>query len=104
MTFYNDPAIPRFEAPDIADDGNFCSRCDLVIETDDMFEPACSCDPDAHCSDCGEELPEAHDSHCQNCCECDACTEAYDAIEKHHEKTGEWLDNPIITGEKIYSN
>ena len=22
---------------------NYCSRCDLVINTEDMFEPACSC-------------------------------------------------------------
>ena len=25
------------------DTGNFCSRCDLIIHTEDMFEPACRC-------------------------------------------------------------
>ena len=25
------------------DTGNFCSRCDLIIDTEDMFEPACQC-------------------------------------------------------------
>ena len=59
----------------------------------------CNC----HCSECGDELPEADDSHCTNCCQCDACIEAYDAIEKHHEKTGEWKDMPVITGEKVFS-
>ena len=27
----------------VEDNGNFCSRCDLIINTDDMFQPACSC-------------------------------------------------------------
>ena len=76
MTYFNDPHIPRFEYPADAPEGNYCSRCDLVIDTDDMFEPACSCDPDAYCSDCGEELPEADDAHCTNCCECSECFES----------------------------
>ena len=90
-------------------DENWCGRCDAVIDTDDPFEIACKCNPDAmamHCSDCGEELPETADGkigHCENCCECDACMEAYDAVEKHHEATGEWKDMPVITGEKVYT-
>ena len=104
MTYYNDPAIPRFQAPDYDDSGNWCNRCDAVIDTEDMFETACSCDPDAHCSDCGEELPEVDDAHCINCCECDACMEADAEIHRIHAETGEWQDHPIITGEKVYSN
>ena len=73
---YSETAIPRFEYPADAPEGNYCDRCDAVINTEDMFETACSCDPDAHCSDCGEELPEVDDAHCENCCECDACYEA----------------------------
>ena len=76
MTYFNDPHIPRFEHPDDAPEGNWCDRCDAVIDTDDMFEQACSCDPDAHCSDCGEELPEEFDAHCENCCECSECFES----------------------------
>ena len=77
---------------------DFCVVCSEPHNGDEGI--FCNC----HCSDCGEELPETDDSHCQNCCECDACTEAYEVIEKHHEATGEWLDDPVITGEKVYSN
>ena len=82
---------------DSEDAPEFCVVCSEPHNPEaDVF---CFC----HCSDCGEELPEEKDSHCQNCCECDACTEAYKVIEKHHEATGEWLDNPVITGEKVYN-
>ena len=27
----------------VEDTGNFCSRCDNIIDTDDMFEPCCNC-------------------------------------------------------------
>ena len=73
----------------------YCCVCDTYIDDGEF----CEC----HCSDCGEELPEADDAHCTNCCECDACMEAYDEIEKHHEATGEWKDMPIITGEKVFT-
>ena len=70
-------SIPGYDAWKLAspydDDGNWCERCDAVIDTDDMFETACSCDPEIHCSECGEELPDEDDAHCDNCCECDDC-------------------------------
>lgn len=39
---FNDPAIPRFEYPDDPKH-NICSRCDQIIDTEDMLEPACNC-------------------------------------------------------------
>ena len=96
---YPATAIPRFQDPDYFETApDYCMECDTEYHKDDG--EFCNC----HCSDCGDELPEVDDSHCQNCCDCDACTEAHDAIEKHHEKTGEWLDSPVIIGEKVYSN
>ena len=35
------PQIPSFEYPDEIE--GYCSRCDSIIETDDMFEPSCNC-------------------------------------------------------------
>lgn len=72
MTYFNDPQIPRFQEPDSFDDGNWCDHCDAVIETDDMFETACSCNPEEFCSECGEELPDEEDAHCENCFEADS--------------------------------
>ena len=73
MTYFNDPPMPRFEYPADAPEGNWCDRCDLVVDTDDPFETACTCDPDAFCTECGEELPEDDDACCKNCCECEVC-------------------------------
>jgi len=27
----------------VEDTDNFCPRCDLIIDTEDIFEPACNC-------------------------------------------------------------
>ena len=101
MTYFNDPPMPRFELPDdnySEPEKDYCGCCDTFYYEDEG--EYCHC----HCQKCGEELPEADDAHCSNCCECDACMEADAKIYAHHEATGEWLDMPIITGEKVHSN
>ena len=68
MTYYNDPAIPRFEEPDYYEaEADYCCVCDVFYSKDDG--EFCDC----HCSECGEELPDEKDAHCENCCECEVC-------------------------------
>ena len=38
-----DPPIQRFKETDDTFDGNYCSRCDRIIDTEDCYEPACNC-------------------------------------------------------------
>ena len=80
-----------------------CELCTEPHEADEHCQ-----NEHCHCQDCGEQLPLTADGndvgHCENCCGCNACTEAWNEIEKIHEVTGEWQDMPIITGEKVYSN
>ena len=53
------------------DESNWCDRCNAVIDTDDMFEPACTCDPtDFTCEGCGSELIECiadETTYCEDC-------------------------------------
>ena len=71
MTYYNDPTIPRFQDPDYHE-GNWCNRCDAVIDTDDMFETACTCcEEDFICETCGCEISEiAADEEVEFCEDC----------------------------------
>ena len=97
MTYFNDPAIPRFEHPDFYDaEMVSCAVCSEPHYEGEVCE-------NCYCGECGEELPDEVDAHCTNCCECDACYEAYCAVKKIADATGEWQDIPVITGEKVFS-
>ena len=65
MTYFNDPAIPRFQDPDYYDEAEeLCELCDEPLDYGECKNSNC------HCQECGE----AHDEVDGKIVKCN-CTE-----------------------------